>query len=69
MASTVPTGPASPCIGVCQLEARHGTCIGCGRTGEEIAAWPFLDAEGRRRLLDALAERRADPAPRSDPDA
>ncbi|WP_448578893.1 DUF1289 domain-containing protein [Thermaurantiacus sp.] len=33
-ASLVP----SPCRNICQL--KRGICIGCGRTGEEIAAWP-----------------------------
>jgi uncharacterized protein len=27
--------PASPCVGVCRLDASN-VCIGCGRTIEEI---------------------------------
>ncbi|MGA1561906.1 MAG: DUF1289 domain-containing protein [Gammaproteobacteria bacterium] len=42
--------PASPCIGVCRMHA--GRCIGCQRTGAEIAehgrkvlAWQRAQAE------------------------
>ncbi len=29
----------SPCTGVCRLDRVHGWCLGCARTGEEIARW------------------------------
>ncbi|TPE59248.1 DUF1289 domain-containing protein [Sandaracinobacter neustonicus] len=29
---------ASPCRNICRL--KRGLCTGCGRTMEEIAAWP-----------------------------
>lgn len=32
--------PSSPCCGVCTIE--DGLCIGCGRTMDEITAWPGL---------------------------
>jgi len=32
------TGPASPCISVCVLDARN-CCTGCRRTVAEIARW------------------------------
>ena len=46
---------ASPCIGVCQLDGRTKTCVGCGRTIDEIAAWADLD-EGERRAIIARLE-------------
>jgi uncharacterized protein len=46
---------ASPCIGICRLNARQ-VCIGCGRTGHEIAEW--LAASNDRRA-DIAREARA----------
>lgn len=51
--------PASPCNKVCSIDSRSGFCRGCWRTGEEIAAWPRLDAAGKHGLLARLAARRA----------
>lgn len=45
---------ASPCIGVCRLDGRTQTCVGCGRTIAEIAAWPALDDAERRAILVRL---------------
>lgn len=50
---------ASPCNGVCRLDAATGWCLGCGRTIDEIAAWSTLDDDGRRRVWAALPARRA----------
>jgi len=50
---------ASPCIRLCTVDPRTGFCRGCWRTLAEIAAWPTLDAEGRRRILAAIDARRA----------
>lgn len=30
---------ASPCVGICKLDDATGWCIGCARTGVEIADW------------------------------
>ena len=49
----------SPCIQVCVLDPLTGWCIGCGRSGEEIGAWPFLDEPGRAALVAALPARLA----------
>jgi uncharacterized protein len=38
--------PASPCTGVCRLDARQ-ICIGCGRCASEIGEW--LGASGKRK--------------------
>ncbi len=50
---------ASPCISVCVMDAASGLCLGCWRTLDEIAAWGALDADGKRAVLAAVAERRA----------
>ncbi len=50
-------GPASPCTGVCVMHPRAGLCVGCLRRLDEIAAWPGLDAAGRRAILAALPGR------------
>lgn len=49
----------SPCISVCQLDPVSGQCLGCFRTGAEIAAWRSMTADDQRDLLDRLRERRA----------
>jgi len=49
--------PDSPCIRVCLLHPVENICIGCLRTGAEIAAWSELTREERRALLEALPER------------
>lgn len=46
--------PASPCIAVCRLDPATGLCIGCGRSIDEIAQWPDLDDDVRRRILARL---------------
>ncbi|MEM9605231.1 MAG: DUF1289 domain-containing protein [Pseudomonadota bacterium] len=30
---------ASPCTGICKLDQNTGWCLGCGRSGDDIAAW------------------------------
>jgi predicted Fe-S protein YdhL (DUF1289 family) len=45
---------ASPCIGICRLNAQK-VCMGCGRTGNEIAEW--LAASDARRMTIALEAR------------
>ncbi len=52
-------GPAaSPCTGVCQLDGRTQTCIGCGRTIAEIAAWATLTESERRAIVERLSAQR-----------
>ncbi len=66
----------SPCIQVCVLDRLTGHCIGCGRTGEEIGAWPYWPDTAKHRLLALLPARiaalearglRADLTPRLPP--
>jgi predicted Fe-S protein YdhL (DUF1289 family) len=55
---------ASPCTGLCRLDSL-GVCEGCGRTGEEIGAWPTADRALREAIRRRAAARRAarGPAP------
>ncbi|WP_052134698.1 DUF1289 domain-containing protein [Sphingomonas sp. 37zxx] len=47
----------SPCILVCALDKATGWCLGCGRSGDEIACWSANDNAGRQRVLDQLPAR------------
>ncbi len=51
---------ASPCIGVCRLDPATGYCEGCGRTGEEIAAWAGATDAERRAVWHTLPGRLAE---------
>lgn len=44
---------ASPCIGVCTLDAA-GYCIGCLRTGDEIGAWLSYSDQQRAHLVNDI---------------
>lgn len=52
--------PASPCTGLCRLDAARAACLGCGRTVAEITIWPQADAARRLAILERL--RREGPA-------
>ncbi|MBU8545390.1 MULTISPECIES: DUF1289 domain-containing protein [Roseomonadaceae] len=47
----------SPCNKVCLLDPRSGWCLGCGRSGAEIAAWTRLSPEARRAIMALLPAR------------
>ncbi len=47
----------TPCIAVCQLDWTTGWCLGCGRTGAEIAGWLRYSEEQRDTVMGALPER------------
>ena len=47
----------SPCIGLCKLDIETGFCIGCLRTGEEIAMWPQIDNKQIRYILEEIKSR------------
>ena len=49
----------SPCVGICALDPASGWCLGCGRTGDEIASWPTLDEAGHRQIWVDLPRRLA----------
>ncbi len=53
-----PAQPLTPCIGICQLDAR-GYCVGCLRTGDEIARWRGMsDSERLRVMREVLPTRK-----------
>ncbi|MEM7238690.1 MAG: DUF1289 domain-containing protein [Pseudomonadota bacterium] len=47
----------SPCVKVCVLHHEARICIGCYRSGEEIARWSRLDPDERRRIMSELPGR------------
>jgi hypothetical protein len=47
----------SPCVQICVLHPGARICVGCYRTGEEIAAWSRLSPERRREIMDELPAR------------
>lgn len=51
------TAIESPCILVCSIDMKSGYCIGCGRTGSEIAGWIAMSPTERRRIMDILGAR------------
>ncbi len=53
-----PARVPSPCISICSLDPVTGWCEGCGRSGDEIAAWPYATDEWRAALLREIDERR-----------
>lgn len=48
---------ASPCVGLCRLDDGTGLCLGCARTGAEIAAWRERTDAWRRAVWDRLPGR------------
>lgn len=57
--------PDSPCQAICLIDPATRLCIGCKRTGDEIAAWPRMSREQRVNLLSELAARESPKARRS----
>jgi len=49
----------SPCVQVCQLHPDGSHCVGCFRTGEEIAQWSRYTTAERDGVLARLGQRRA----------
>jgi predicted Fe-S protein YdhL (DUF1289 family) len=50
---------STPCINVCILDPLSALCIGCGRTGEEIAAWATMSESERLTVVVGLEQRLA----------
>lgn len=49
----------SPCVGVCQIDARTKFCLGCFRTLKEVARWSRFSEDEKRDVVAELRERRA----------
>ncbi len=50
--------PVSPCINVCQLDARTGLCRGCYRTLDEISVWSEASDNDKLLILESVVKRR-----------
>lgn len=48
---------ASPCVGICKLDAVTGLCSGCLRSAEEISLWRDADNRLRLSILQRVSER------------
>ncbi len=53
----MPQTRSTPCVSVCTLDAAGRLCLGCGRTLEEIGAWPALSENERRAIMARLSTR------------
>ena len=52
-------GPVpSPCINICQMDAKTGLCVGCQRTMDEIVAWGSASDDQRRAVWREIGRRR-----------
>ena len=57
MLLTSEDGLETPCVNVCMLDDVSGICVGCGRSGHEIASWVTMSPGERRAIMAALPER------------
>ena len=55
----------SPCQKICVLHRMSGLCIGCYRTGDEIAQWSSMSPEQRRTVMAELPSRESSIAKRN----
>jgi len=47
----------TPCVNVCLLDDASGLCVGCGRSGDEIACWVEMAPAQRRAIMATLPKR------------
>lgn len=48
---------ASPCVKICVIHQAAGLCVGCNRTGDEIARWSAMTDTERAAIMAALPAR------------
>ena len=48
--------PLSPCVLICTLD-EDKTCLGCGRTLEQISRWALMSKDEQWAVIDQLAQR------------
>jgi len=48
----------SPCVSICSMDLDTDLCLGCFRNTEEIASWSEMSEEEKRKVLDALLDRK-----------
>jgi predicted Fe-S protein YdhL (DUF1289 family) len=58
-ANLLMTAIETPCIKLCTVDPVSRTCLGCGRTLEEIGRWLAYSADERRRIMQELPARLA----------
>jgi predicted Fe-S protein YdhL (DUF1289 family) len=49
----------SPCLGICRMDEATGFCLGCARSGEEVAIWRDVGDAHRRKIWASLPDRYA----------
>ena len=49
----------SPCVKLCVIHPEARICMGCYRTGDEIAGWSRMTPETRTEIMRTLPERAA----------
>ena len=47
----------SPCVRICMIHPGAGLCVGCLRSGDEIAGWSRMTPERRRAIMAELPDR------------
>jgi uncharacterized protein len=47
----------SPCVKVCVIHPDAKICVGCNRTGDEIAIWSRLTPDARQAIMADLPNR------------
>ena len=47
---------ASPCRHICQLDPAGDTCLGCGRTLDEIAGWGAMTDDQQQLVLRRIEQ-------------
>ena len=47
----------SPCVKICVIHPQARLCVGCLRTGDEIASWSRLSAQARSDIMATLPSR------------
>ncbi|MBM86214.1 MAG: DUF1289 domain-containing protein [Rhodospirillaceae bacterium] len=50
----------SPCVGVCQINAKTKFCLGCFRTLREVAHWSRYSDDQKAEVMQSLRERQSD---------
>lgn len=48
--------PDAPCIAVCSTTQGDAICKGCGRTFEEVQAWPGMDPTDKRAVWRRITQ-------------
>lgn len=48
--------PDAPCIAICSTTQGDAVCKGCGRTFEEVQAWPGMDPADKRDVWHRITQ-------------